>query len=412
MKSDLPALMKTRNLDALLIFGDALHNPPMVYFTGVHHVTEALLVIKRGEEPLLFSHNMERDEAAATGFATRSVTDYRFRDILKESNDDFALASARMLQRMLTDAGVTKGRAAVYGKRDAGQAFGLLGTITELLPELEIVGEIHDSVLTEARATKDAAEVERIRAVQKQTTEIVGQVADFLSRQRANDGVLVDKDGKPITVAKVKSKINLWIAERGLDNPEGTIFAPGAEGGVPHSMGSPDAVLRVGEPIVFDIFPKEAGGGYWSDFTRTWCLGYATDAAQALYDDVRFVYDTLISEIHADERCAVFQARTCELFKQRGHPTVNEDPTTNVGYVHSLAHGLGLDVHESPGFYGDPKTAKDFLRRGHVITVEPGLYYPERGMGMRIEDAVHIGPEGKPEILATYPLDLVIPLKS
>jgi Xaa-Pro aminopeptidase len=83
-----------------------------------------------------------------------------------------------------------------------------------------------------------------------------------------------------------------------------------------------------------------------------------------------------------------------------------------VGYVHSLAHGLGLDVHESPGFYGDPKTAKDFLRRGHVITVEPGLYYPERGMGMRIEDAVHIGPEGKPEILATYPLDLVIPLKS
>jgi Xaa-Pro aminopeptidase len=73
---------------------------------------------------------------------------------------------------------------------------------------------------------------------------------------------------------------------------------------------------------------------------------------------------------------------------------------------------LGLDVHENPGFYGDPKTAKAFLRRGHVITIEPGLYYPERGLGMRIEDAFHIGADGKPEVLAEYPLDLVVPLKN
>ena len=411
MKSDLPDLMEAKNLDALIVFGDALHNPPMVYFTGVHHVTDALLVIKRGEQPLLFCHNMERDEAASSGLATRSITDYNFPSIVKESKGEFGLARARLLQRMLTDVNLTSGRIAVYGREDAGHMFGLLTAIAELLPGLEIVDELNDAALMEARATKDFAEVERMRAVQKQTTEIVGQVADFLSSQRAKDGVLVNREGQPITVAKVKSRINLWIAERGLDNPEGTIFAPGAEGGVPHSMGSSDALLRLGEPIVFDIFPKEAGGGYWSDFTRTWCLGYATDAAQALYDDVRFVYETLMSEIKPDVRCAEFQARTCELFKQRGHPTVMDDPTTKVGYVHSLAHGLGLDVHERPGFYGDPKTAKEFLRRGHVITVEPGLYYPERGMGMRIEDAVYMRPDGRPEILAPYPLDLVVPLK-
>jgi Xaa-Pro aminopeptidase len=356
---------------------------------------------------------MERDEAKSTGIATRSLTDYNFPAMIKESNGDFGLAQVRILQKMLTDAGLTKGRAAVYGKTDSGESYGMLTAIQELLPELEIIGETHNSVLLEARATKDATELERMRRIQKQTTEIVGQVADFLSSQRARDGVLVDKDSQPITVGRVKAKINLWIAERGLDNPDGTIFAPGAEGGVPHSMGSPDAVLRIGEPIVFDIFPKEAGGGYWADFTRTWCLGHATDEAQSLYDDVRFVFDTLMSEIHADERCAVFQARTCELFKQRGHPTVMDDPTTKVGYVHSLAHGLGLDVHERPGFYGDPKTAKEFLRRGHVITVEPGLYYPERGLGMRLEDAVYISPDtGKPELLAEYPLDLVIPIKN
>jgi Xaa-Pro aminopeptidase len=103
--------------------------------------------------------------------------------------------------------------------------------------------------------------------------------------------------------------------------------------------------------------------------------------------------------------------RACELFKQRGHPTVAEDPTTKVGFVHGLAHGLGLDVHERPAF-GRDATPNDILRRGSVVTIEPGLYYPERGLGMRIEDAVFIRPDGKPEPLAEYPHDLVIPLKN
>ena len=47
-----------------------------------------------------------------------------------------------------------------------------------------------------------------------------------------------------------------------------------------------------------------------------------------------------------------------------------------------------------------------------MVTIEPGLYYPERGLGMRIEDAVFMRADGKPEILAEYPLDLVIPIRS
>jgi Xaa-Pro aminopeptidase len=411
MKSDLPALMKDRNLDALVVFGDALHNPAMVYFTGVAHVTEGMLVLRRGQDPLLFCHAMERDEAAATGLKTRSITDYKYSEILKDCKGDHELAQARLHQRMLTDAGITGGRVAVYGQRDAGRAFGLLNALGEVMPSVEFVGEFTNSVILEARATKDPAEIERMRKLQKQTTEVVGQVADYLSRQRAKDGVLVDADGQPVTVAKVKAKINLWLAERGLDNPHGTIFAPGAEGGVPHSMGSPDAVLKLGEPIVFDIFPVEAGGGFFADFTRTWCIGHASEGAQKLYDDVLSVYKTIMSELKPDMPCSSFQARTCELFKQLGHPTVAEDPTTKVGFVHGLAHGLGLDVHERPAF-GRDATDKDILRRGSVVTIEPGLYYPERGLGMRIEDAVYMREDGKPEILAEYPLDLVIPLRS
>ncbi|MBX3048710.1 MAG: aminopeptidase P family protein [Anaerolineales bacterium] len=410
MKSDLPALMEERNLDALVVFGDALHNPAMVYFTGVVHVTSGMLVLRRGQEPVLYCHAMEREEAAASGLATRNITEYNYPAILKDCGGDHTLAEARLHQRMLTDAGLTAGRVVVYGQRDAGASFGLLSALGELMPGIEFVGEIKDSMLQEARATKDQQEVERLRAILTQTTEVVGQTADFLSRQKAKDGVLVDAEGQPVTVGVVKSKINLWLAERGLDNPHGTIFAPGAEGAVPHNTGRPDSLLRLGEPIVFDIFPVEAGGGYWADFTRTWCLGHASDGALALYEDVHYAYETIMSELKPDTPCAGYQMRVCEIFKERGHPTVAEDPATKDGYVHSLAHGLGLDIHERPTF-GRDASGKDILKRGAVVTIEPGLYYPERGLGMRLENAVYMRPDGAPEVLAPYPLDLVIPLK-
>jgi Xaa-Pro aminopeptidase len=383
----------------------------MTYFTGVAHVTDAVLVLKRGGEPLLFCNNMERDEAKSTGLKTRSITDYNYKQLFEASSKDPLRATARLYQLMLADAKLTSGRVAVYGKRDAGEAFGLLSGLEELMPNIEFVGELRNSVLLQARATKDPAEIERMRSVAQKTAQVVDHVCDYLSNQRAKDGALVDKDGQHVTVGKVKSLINLWLSERDLENPEGTIFAPGAQGGVPHSMGSPDAPLRIGEPIVFDIFPVEAGGGYFADFTRTWCLGHASDGAQKLYDDVLHVYETIMAELKPDTLCASWQARACELFAQRGHPTVAEDPKTKVGYVHGLAHGLGLDVHERPTF-GRDATDEDVLRIGSVVTIEPGLYYPERGLGMRLEDAVYMRPDGRPEILAPFPLDLVVPLKS
>jgi Xaa-Pro aminopeptidase len=53
----------------------------------------------------------------------------------------------------------------------------------------------------------------------------------------------------------------------------------------------------------------------------------------------------------------------------------------------------------------------DVLAPGAIFTLEPGLYYPEKNMGVRIEDSLVVTPEGKFEILADYPKDLILPLK-
>jgi Xaa-Pro aminopeptidase len=47
-----------------------------------------------------------------------------------------------------------------------------------------------------------------------------------------------------------------------------------------------------------------------------------------------------------------------------------------------------------------------------VVTIEPGLYYPDRGLGCRLEDTVWVRPDGAMEVLAEYPMDLVLPVRS
>lgn len=413
MKSDLDRLMQENNIQALLVTGPAQHNPAMHYLTGGGHLTHADLIKPLGKAPILFCGPMERDEAAKTGLPTISYTSYPFEELRQQAKGDLALAYALRYQRMLADAGVASGRVSLYGRDNIGSSFAIFTTLQRLMPEIEITGEIDNSILLQSMATKDEDEIARIRRMGQITTEVVGMVAEFLGSHQARDNRLVKADGEPLTIREVKRKINLWLAERGAENPTGAIFAIGHDAGVPHSSGNPDDFLTLGKTIVFDIFPCEEGGGYHYDFTRTWCLGYASDGVEALYDDVYSTYQNVMGEIQKDASCSGYQQRTCELFEAQGHATIRQDPALQDGYVHSLGHGLGLHVHEAPWFRAaEASTPADRLLPGSVVTIEPGLYYPSKDMGVRLEDTVYVRPDGQMEILAHYPLDLIIPVRS
>lgn len=409
MKSDLDQLMRDNDLDAILITGPAQHNPPMGYFTGTIHMTGGDLIKKRDADPILFYNPMERDEAVNSGIDTKDLADYRFDELIKVTNGNILEATILRYQKMMTDYDLGSGKIGIYGKMDVGSAYAIFSGLKEKLPNLEILGQLGDSLLLQAMATKDIDEVERIRAMGAITTSVVGKVADFLTSQRSKNGVLVKSDGEPVLIGEVKREINLWLAESGVENPEGTIFAIGHDAGVPHSSGNAEDLLSLGQTIIFDIFPAEAGGGYFYDFTRTWCLGYAPDEVMSLYEDVFSVYQQIMSEIKVNSFCYKYQDRTCELFEEQGHPTIKSNPQTQEGYVHSLGHGVGLYIHEYPRFSSNAK--EDRLAPGSVVTIEPGLYYPEQGMGVRLEDTVWVRPDGEMEILAEYPLDLVLPVK-
>jgi Xaa-Pro aminopeptidase len=411
MKTDLDSLMMERDLDAILITGPAQHNPAMVYMTGSGHVSSADLIKKRGEAPILFYNPMERDEAAKSGLSTKNLAEYNFMDLLNAANGNYQLATARRYQLMLSECGVTSGNLAIYGRSEIGPSFAIFNALQHEMPSLNLIGEVNNSALTLARMTKDQAEIEHIRKMGTITTQVVGLVADFITSHAVHNDTMVKPNGEPLTIGEVKNRINSWLSERGAENPEDTIFAIGNDAGVPHSSGNPRDALKLGQTIIFDIYPCEAGGGYYYDFTRTWCLGYAPDEVLALYETVLSAYKHVTGQLIAGTPFTHYQEMVCELFSSKGHPTIKENPKTQVGYVHSLGHGIGLNVHERP-WSGVSSDELDRLVPGAVFTIEPGLYYPERGMGVRLEDSFWVQPDGSIQVLADYPLDLILPVKT
>ncbi len=412
MKSDLDSLMQAKKLDAIIVIGNATHNPPMYYLIGGGHVSGATLLKKLGSQPVLFCNDMEREEASKSGFKVIPYSTYNFGSILKEAQGDSALAYAIRYKRMITDQGVG-GRVGMYGTTDLGSAFTIFSHLQILMPELELVGETSDnSLFMYIMETKDESEVERIRKMGNITTTVVGRVADYLtSREVRKDEVLLKEDGSPLTIADIKLLINLWLAELGAENPEDTIFAIGRDAGIPHSTGNPTDFVRLGETIVFDIFPCEAGGGYFYDFTRTWSLGYASPEAQNLYDQVKIVFEKVLENFDLNATFKGYNRLVCEEFEKNGHKSPLNTQAPVEGYVHTLGHGVGLNLHERP-WSGLTASDDNILKPGVVIASEPGLYYPDKGMGVRIEDTIWVKPDGTMEILANYPYDFVLEMKN
>jgi Xaa-Pro aminopeptidase len=241
--------------------------------------------------------------------------------------------------------------------------------------------------------------------------EMIDFIRDHQAVRRAKDGsaveMLVKSDGTPLTVGDVKRFGRGRLLVHELEDPEGMIFAIGRDAGVPHSRGEPDDPICLGQTIVFDFFPREMGGGYFHDVTRTFCLGYAPPEVEKTYNDVHECFDRVIEALEPDTPTRRYEELTCEVFEAQGHNTHRVDSSKQEGYVHPLGHGTGLKIHERP-IFGLSPTNQDVLRPGSVVTIEPGLYYPDEGFGIRIEDTVYLDKYGQFHSLTEYDKELVV----
>lgn len=409
MKQDLDRLMRDRRLDAALVLGSTLSSPTVYYLTGGAKLEGVVVLLRPGQPGVLIHGPMERDIAAGTGLECIPITRWDLAAIVREKEGNLLQARAEQLRRILADLGVA-GRVGVYGHGEIGQSLALMQQLAAVATDVEIVAEYADDLITAARVTKDAAEAAQMADVGRRADAVVAALADLLTTRPVANGHLVAPDGEPLTVAHVKAFIQEQCARQGLEQPGGNIFALGRDGGVPHNQGNPADVIALGVPIVFDFFPRPVGGGYYHDMTRTWCLGYAPEPVAQAYEQVMAIFNQVMAELRVGERCARYQEMTCQFFEAHGHPTILSDPTTTVGYVHSLGHGLGLEIHEAPGFRAVAGNTA-VVQPGMVFTVEPGLYYEEQGFGVRIEDTVYCDEAGAFHSLTPFPKDLVLPVR-
>lgn len=404
MKQDLDRLMEERGLDALVVVGQTRGNPSLFYMVNGAQVLGGRVIKRRGELPAFVHSPIEREEAAASGLSLLNVSQYDYQSILREKGSELD-AEVELYRRIFAGLDV-RGKVGFYGMADAGRAWLLLNALSEQLDGVEIGAEFSQTVIDRARATKDAAEAERIRQVGRRTAAVVGETIQFLQSHAVKDGALVQRDGTPLTIGRVHQEIRRFLSEQGLEAPEGTIFAIGRDAAIPHNHGNPADLLRLGQTIVFDIYPREIGG-YFFDMTRTFCLGYAPPEAEALYRDVHDCLEHVMASYAVGTELKFYQRMACEFFEGRGHPTIGSDSRSESGYVHGLSHGIGLAIHEEP-FSSDAPTNSTVIQPGHIFTCEPGLYYPERGLGVRIEDVVWIDPEGRVRVLTDFPKELVV----
>ena len=160
-----------------------------------------------------------------------------------------------------------------------------------------------------------------------------------------------------------------------------TIVACGEQGCDPHEVGR--GPLRAHQPIILDIFPRSQSSGYWGDITRTIVKGKASEPIKALYAAVLAGQLLALRQIRAGAHGDTIHQAILDEFQRRGFQTGVKNGRMQ-GFFHGTGHGVGLEIHELPRLSPRGQAPQ---KPGHVVTVEPGLYYPGVG-GVRLEDLV------------------------
>jgi len=236
------------------------------------------------------------------------------------------------------------------------------------------------------REFKSADEIKKISAALMMAEVGLAEGLQALKTSKiGRDGKLI-YHGAPLTSEKLRSVIDTAILQAGGWTGH-TIVAGGRQACDPHEPGH--GPLRAHEPIVMDVFPRSQKTGYFGDITRTVVRGRASEAVRRLHDTVMRAQDIAFAQLLPEAKANDVHAAVQTFFETEGYKTVKTSGRME-GFFHGTGHGVGMELHEAPRLAGG---SRDVLTAGHVVTVEPGLYYPGVG-GVRLEDVAAVTAQG------------------
>lgn len=232
-------------------------------------------------------------------------------------------------------------------------------------PSTQFIGS--SDVLNDARLIKTQAEMDRMRKAGE--LGIIGFKAIYN----------VIKEG--MTEKELAAEAEYEMRKAGSDGTSfDTIVASGTQSAFPHAHTS-EKKVQDGDIIIVDIGSRY--DGYCSDMTRTFIFGMVTPEKAKLVNMVNDAQQFGLDHIKAGLYGWEIDNIVRDFFK-------TNLPEWSSRFIHSLGHGVGIDIHESP--YLSP-VSQEILQEDMIVTVEPGLYIPGLG-GARTEDQVVIKKDG------------------
>jgi Xaa-Pro aminopeptidase len=245
--------------------------------------------------------------------------------------------------------------------------------------------ETADGAMFPEREIKTAAEAAAIREGNR-LSAVGFTVAEKILQSSVIKGRTLVHQGQALTSERLRFAIESAILAEG-GRPDDTIVAGGDQACDPHERGS--GPLRPHQLIIIDIFPRVVATGFFGDMTRTYLKGRASEAQRKLYTTVKDAHGRAIKSVKAGVDGRAVHQEVVTTFDAAGYKT-ETGRNGSVGFFHGTGHGLGLAVHESPSVSARVSMP---LKKGAVVTIEPGLYYPGLG-GCRIEDVVQVTATG------------------
>ena len=360
--------------ETLLIVADSERDANMLYGVGLF-VPDPFIYLKTRGRLLIVMSDLEIDRARTQAPHCRVLSLSQYRQKLRR-NGVKSPRFVHVIQQILHE---RKIRGAIVPENFP------LGLATDL-KKLGIRVKARAGTFFPEREIKSAAEVKKISAALIMAEVGMAEAMQVLRASKIGRDRKLIYHNIPLTSEKLRAVIDCAILQAsGL--AANTIVAGGRQACNPHERGF--GPLRAHEPIIIDIFPRSHATGYFGDITRTVVRGRASEAAQKLYDTVLRGQKIAFKKIRANVPTADVHKAVQEFFEQQGYKTGRRHGRME-GFFHGTGHGLGLEIHEPPRMSAN---SVGTLKPGHVVTVEPGLYYPEIG-GVRLEDVALVTNNG------------------
>jgi Xaa-Pro aminopeptidase len=239
--------------------------------------------------------------------------------------------------------------------------------------------------LARLRAIKQPAELDAIRAAVSLTSEAFNELKGHLSSFTHE--------------YEIEAFFTHYFRSRGAaGHAYEPIVASGSNACTLHYSTNNDPLPKNGL-VLLDIGAR--AHGYAADITRTFALGTPTDRQRAVHTAVERAHTAIVELLRPGLEVASYLDGVDDIMKTElsGLGLLDSEKAYRRYFPHAVSHGLGVDVHDS---LGAPKT----FQAGMVLTVEPGIYIPEEGIGIRIEDDILITDTGHENLSGSLPTAL------